>query len=335
MLSLIRRNKVKQLFASQFVLLVLCSFVILLSAGRSTAGATEISWERGPDISLPRGGYFAAWYKGGLVVAGGTYWKDRKKLWTDQVSFYNPSHAKWEEWPSLPRPIAYGVMAQTNGKLYLIGGTGETNLHRDIYRLDGRNWQRIGEAPAAFLYGSATVAGGEIYITGGGTSITDATQVTNQAWAYNPKSGKWRKLPDVPGAPRELHVSGIVGNYLYVFGGYTQRAGESPRNLGDAYRYNITRNEWSQIKDTPEPVRASFGAAVKGGIFMFGGFGTKGLNVVYRYDVRKNDYQAVSKMPLPLMDTKFFFAKGKFYGAAGEDKGGSRFSGLLIGELKN
>jgi N-acetylneuraminic acid mutarotase len=325
---------VKQLIAGQFILMMFCPFVLLQVSGRSTV-ATEISWERGPDISLPRGGYFASWYKGGLVVAGGTYWKDRKKLWTDQVSFYNPSQGKWEEWAPLPCPIAYGVMAQVDGKLYLIGGTDETNLHLDVYRLEGRNWQRIGEAPAAFLYGSATVAGGDIYITGGGTSITDATQVTSQAWAYNPKSGKWRKLPDVPGAPRELHVSGVVGKYLYVFGGYTQRTGESPRNLGDAYRYHIARNEWTQIKDTPEPVRASFGVAVKDGIYMFGGFATKGLNVVYRYDPGKNDYQVISKMPLPLMDTKFFFAKGRFYGATGEDRGGSRFSGLLIGELKN
>ncbi len=324
----------KQLVTIQVLLMMLCPFVTV-PARISSPDGPEISWERGPDIPLPRGGYFAAWYEGGLVLAGGTYWKDRKKLWTDQVSFYDPIRAKWEEWPPFPHPIAYGVMAQVGGKLYVIGGTGETTLYRDVYRLEGKNWQRIGEAPAPFLYGSAVVARGNVYITGGGTSITDATQVTNQAWSYNPKSGKWRQLKEVPGPPRELHVSAVVGNYLYVFGGYTQKTGESPRNLGDAHRYQITKNQWSQIKDTPEPVRASFGAAVNGGVFLFGGFSTKGLNAVYRYDPTGNDYQAVSSMPLPLMDTKFFFAKGRFYGATGEDKGGSRFSGLLIGELKN
>lgn len=297
-----------------------------------SSGITEsIAWKRGPDIPLPRGGYYAAWHQGGLLLAGGTYWKDKKKIWTDRVSFYDPRRGHWEEWAPLPRPLAYGVMALAAGRLYLIGGIDEKVLHHDIYRLEGQKWRRIGEAPAGVIYSSAVSVDSRIYVMGGGTNNNDLTTVTNQAWLYEPKNGRWTKLPAVPGPPRLVHAAAAIDKQIFVFGGLTQKAGEPYRNLDDAHRFDTRTRKWTTIKSLPEAARALWAANAGDYIYLFGGMGEKELDTVYRYDQTRDEYQLVSRMPVALMDTKFFFKDGIFYGATGEDKAASRFSGLLIG----
>ncbi len=302
---------------------------------QSELGLSEtINWVRGPDIPLPRGGYYAAWHKGGLVLAGGTYWKDKKKIWTDLVSYYNPVQGVWREWTPLPKPLAYGVMANVAGNLYLIGGIDETVLHHDIYKYEGEEWRKVGQAPAGVVYASAVTVGSRIFVTGGGTSNNDLTTATNQAWSYDPQSGVWEKLPGVPGPPRLVHAAGVLDKSIYIFGGLTQKSGEPYRNLDDAYKFDTLKKRWTKIRSLPQAARALWATSAGHYIYLFGGMGEKELNTVYRYNPSSDKYELVSQMPLPLMDTKFFYFNGAFYGAAGEDKAASRFSGLLIGHKR-
>jgi N-acetylneuraminic acid mutarotase len=306
----------------------------LYQSPTSTSTVIDIDWSRGPDIPLPRGGYYAAWYKGGLLLAGGTYWRDKKKIWTDRVSFYDPAHRRWEEWNSLPYPLAYGVMAQLAGNLYLIGGIDESVLRHNIYRLKDQKWERIGKAPAGVVYSSAITVDSRIYMMGGGTSNNDLTTVTNQAWSYDPKTGNWQRLEPVPGPPRLLHAATSVGKAIYVFGGLTQKTGEPYRNLDDAHRFDTRSQKWTTIRSLPQAARALWATSAGNDIYLFGGVGAVELNSVYRYGLSRDEYELISRMPLALMDTKFFYHDGAFYGAAGEDKAASRFSGLLIGRFK-
>src|ERR671918_165729 len=93
--------------------LLLLMFLISFISGSSLF--KNISWDRGPDLPLPRNGYYAAWYNDGLLIAGGTYWKNGRKYWTEEVSFYDPAIDTWVKWEPLPRPLAYGGMAQIDG----------------------------------------------------------------------------------------------------------------------------------------------------------------------------------------------------------------------------
>lgn len=297
------------------------------------ADPQTISWSRGVDIPLPRGGYYAAWYQGGLLIAGGTYWKDGKKLWTNSVTHYGPLRKGWVEWPPLPMTLAYGVTAQVNGRLYLIGGMDNEKLSLDVFRLDGRRWTRIGKAPEGSIYGSATVVGKRIYVLGGGDSNTDLTTATNHAWSFEPIIGRWEKLDPFPGKPRVVHAVVALGKSIYLFGGATQSKGEPLIDLDDAYRFDTVTKKWTKLASMPQPSRA-MGAVVAGGaIYLIGGSGPKILDTVYRYQLKSDQYQLVSHLPSPLLDAKFFFHSGRFYGATGEDRPGSRFPGLYIGRL--
>jgi N-acetylneuraminic acid mutarotase len=313
------------------ILIALAASVSLMA---QSANET-ISWSRGPDISLPRGGYFAAWYKGGLWIAGGSYWKNGEKLWTDETSFYDPKSKSWSMLKPIPRRIGYGITAVIGKDLYLLGGAdSEGNLNRDIYRLRAGQWRTVGKSPAGFVFPAFAVIGSKIYVFGGSASATDVTKATNDTWVYNAETHRWSRLEAIPGPPRQIFSSAAIGKTIYVFGGVTQEPGEQFANLDDAYRLDTRTGKWIPLKKLPRPMRAFWAVSDGSFVYLVGGYGDSGLDTVYRYSPLSDSYELVSTLPQPLMDTKFIYNDGIFYGASGEDKPASRFQGLVIGSIK-
>lgn len=307
--------------------------------GASFLGVTmneidSITWSRGPNVPLPRGGYGMAWHEQKLLLVGGTFWRDKKKHWTEEVSSFDPATGEWSQLTPLPRPLAYGAVAPSDDPLYLLGGCDDKRVYRDLYRLKDGKWHRIGEIPEPLVYSAAAVLDGHIYQVAGSYDLNDLTTGTQKSWVYDQDSASWSEGPPVPGPPRLLHVLTAVGDSLYLFGGCTQKTGGELTDLADAYRLRKGGKQWESIKSLPLPIRAAGIAVAKGRIFIFGGYSGKFLDTVYCYDVPRNDYTLISHIPVPLADTKFAFKNGRFYGAAGEDADRSRFPGLLIGELK-
>jgi N-acetylneuraminic acid mutarotase len=306
---------------------------LMISLVLTSHAPGDISWSKGPDIPLPRGGYYAAWHNGGLLLAGGTYWKDKKKHWTDKVSFYDPKLNKWTELKPLPRPLAYGSMVDADGSLYLIGGSDEKNIYRDVYRLDGENWVRISELPRPLVYTNSVSVGSRIYVVGGGGSLSDATQAANSMWMFETRKGDWSKLESIPSPQRVYHTTAAFGTKIFVFGGSTLKPGEDLKNIDSVVAFDTVSGSWKEMKGAPVAARAWWAYPVGAYIYLFGGYSDQFLDRVYRYDPIKDDYSLISTLPLPLADTQFFYSDGVFYGATGEDKMVSRFSGTLIGRL--
>jgi N-acetylneuraminic acid mutarotase len=311
---------------------------LALLLGASLLGVTmndirTILWTRGPDVPLPRGGYGMAWHNQGVVLAGGTFWRNKQKLWTDDVSFFDPKSNQWSGLNPLPRPLAYGVLVEFEGSLHLLGGCDNRQVYRDLLRFADNQWTRIGEIPEPLVYSSAAVLDGKIYQVAGSHDINDLTTGTRRTWVYDPRPGHWSEGPPVPGPPRLLHVLAVLDDSLYLFGGCTQKPGGTLTDLADAYRLPRGARQWESIKSLPLAIRAAGIAVTGGGIYIFGGHGGEFLDEVYRYDPGRNDYTRVSRIPTALADTKYVFGNGHFYGATGEDAGGSRFRGLLVGRF--
>jgi len=318
-----------------FIGLLILSLMICMIFVDPVEGKKEsIIWTRGADIPLPRGGYFAAWYNDGLWLAGGSYWKEGKKLWTDEASFYNPKTKNWSGLKPIPKALGYGATAKAGKDLYLFGGTDAGgNLNRNVYRLRDGNWSEIGESPAGFIYPAYAVVGKKVYIFGGSTSPNDVTKATNDTWIYDTETNKWEKSTPFPGAPRQTFSAVAIGKSIYIFGGVTQKTGEKFYNLDDAYRFYTKTRKWSEIKKMPVAMRAFWAGTDGKSVYLIGGYAEAGLDTIYRYSPSTDSYELVSKLPQSLMDTKFIYNKGKFYGASGEDKLVSRFAGLVIGVL--
>jgi N-acetylneuraminic acid mutarotase len=300
----------------------------------ATVKQQTIEWRRGPDLPLPRGGYYAAWHDGGLWLAGGTYWEGGQKHWSDLVNFYDPHTAEWSRRGVLPRPMAYGAMAKSQGRLYLLGGADADEVYGDIYRLERDAWERVGQMPDPLAYGAVLAVGPHLYVCGGTRSMTDLTQATRAVWRYDVESGDWREQEPMPGAARMLPGSASMGDSVYIFGGCTQSTSEPLRNLGDALRFDSATGRWLALKDLPEATRAWGVAPVGGGLYLCGGYGDHFLDSVYHYDVGSDAYHLVSRLPAGLADCKFFYADGALYAAGGEDAPARRFAGTLIGRVR-
>lgn len=318
-----------------FGLLAICGVFTMTLVSSAQEKTEKIVWERGENIPLARGGYFAEWLDGGLWLAGGSYWKDGQKLWTTEVSHYDPESKKWSTREPLPKAFGYGVTARVGRSLYLLGGVDADGApNKQIYKLTDGKWSVIGMSPGVFIYPAYAVVGKNVYIFGGSPSPSDVTKATADTWIYDTEANVWEKGPPIPGEPRQIFSSAAVGKYIYVFGGVTQKADEEIRNLDNAYRFDTDRKTWSEIGAMPVAMRAFWAGTDGKHVYLLGGYSDAGLDMVYRYNPNEDAYANVSKLPQPLMDTKFIYRNGKFYGASGEDKLASRFEGLVIGTLR-
>lgn len=312
--------------------------LILLSVAAITVGQRvnemRIEWTKGEDIPQPRGGYFVEQQNGGLWLGGGSYWKDGKKLWTSEASFYDIRHGKWSTLEPLPKAFGYGVTGRVGKDLYILGGVdGNGKPNKEIYRLRNGKWKMVGESPEEFIYPAYVTLGHRIYVFGGSSSATDVSCATANAWIFDTRSSKWKSVPAIPGAPRQIFSATVVGKDIFVFGGITQRPGEKPTNLDDAFRFETKSRTWTKIRRMPIAMRAFWASSDGLDVYLFGGYAESGLDTVYRYSPQRDEYELVSRLPQPLMDTKFILLGDSFYGASGEDKLASRFSGIVVGRL--
>src|SRR6185312_7714702 len=98
--------------------------VIILDVGASTTFCfgQEFVWRERAELSLARAGYMAGVIHGKYVIAGGSYWRDKKKQWTDEVHVYDPAHDRWRHCSRLPGPRRDAASVSVGGNLYLFGG---------------------------------------------------------------------------------------------------------------------------------------------------------------------------------------------------------------------
>ena len=330
--------------SSLAIIVVLCAWPLCASGQQQSQVKVKpaqlelkgFSWSTGSAPPLARGGYYAASFRGGIVLAGGTYWKSGEKLWTGRVDFFEPAQKRWTSWPALPRPLAYGAMVRIGDSLYLLGGTHGDQPHQEIYRFRGERWEQVGETPSLLFYTAAVAVDQRVYLLGGGRSIRDLTQATREVWVADRRDFKWRRLPDIPGPERVIHTAAAIDDTIYVFGGCHLEADQPLQNLDDAYRFDTAKRTWRRIQDAPLAVRAWWAQPSAGVVYLFGGYADRFLDHVYQYDPTRDAYTLVSRLPQALCDTKFLLhSDGKFYGISGEDQMASRFNGTLVGETRD
>ncbi len=161
---------------------------------------------------------------------------------TATFNYSREAAAKIAALKPLPEAISSFGAAVADGWLYVYGGhTGQAHDHsRDNLsqhfrriRLDGEGgWEELAAGPG--LQGLAVVAhGGKVYRIGGldarnATGEDEDLHSVDSFASYDPKSGDWTDLTPLP-QPRSSHNAVVVGDTLYVVGGWKlsgDRAGE-------------------------------------------------------------------------------------------------------------
>ena len=198
---------------------------------------TTNSWRQEADLPVSVDHAMAAGYRGRVYVAGG-YGADRGQL----TSLFAFTGDGWTRLAPMPEPRAAGGAAVVNGKLYVAGGTtaGSTRLAGTmlVYDIARDRWTtRRGPTPREHL--GVAALGGRIYAIGGRTAGFD----TNMAMVerFNPRTGRWSRVPKVPGRRGGTGAAG-TGRWIVSVGG------EAPAGtIRTVYRFDVIRRRWSRL----------------------------------------------------------------------------------------
>jgi non-specific serine/threonine protein kinase len=150
-------------------------------------------------------------------------------------------HGHWTPLPSMPAPRAAAGAAIVGGKLYVVGGVeAPGRLARDAFAFDFETarWTTFrGPRPREHL--GAAALGGRVYVVAGRTGGLDTNQDIVEA--FDPRSGRWRAIPRVPGKRGGTAAAAIGGRLLSA-------GGEEPGGtIRTVYAYSPSTRRWTQL----------------------------------------------------------------------------------------
>ena len=255
-----------------------CSFALHLAFALfpCTSFASE-SWETIPSIGKPTARHEAAFvgFEGKMYLIGGRR--------VNPVDVFDPSNNRWSAKSATPLELHHFQAVTFADRIYLMGAmTGpypkEKPLEQIVaYEPKSDKFELLHKIPADRRRGGAgaVVYQDKIYLVGG---ITNGHIDGYQPWldAYDPKSGRWRKLPDAPHA-RDHFQAVVIGDRLYAAGGRTtSQATKEVFNLTveSIDIFDFKSGKWLPPKECPKlptPRAGNMAIAVDGKLVIGGG----------------------------------------------------------------
>lgn len=206
-----------------------------------------------------------------------------------------------------------GLAAAIDGKIYLFGGTGASNVmlgDLQCYTPETDTWETkaSGPVPRRDCFGGAF--NGKLYIHGGYNAVYGGA--LKDTWCYDTATDVWTQKSNSPVA-RLNGSSGMLS---------TGRLVVSSGVVGNAYAdttflYNVLNDTWSQAASFTQGGR-QYGAGVGDGqkFYCYGGLGPTGYaNDFLCYDSADNSWKNLNAPPgmVDAFAGKMFVYKGKIY----------------------
>jgi N-acetylneuraminic acid mutarotase len=194
-------------------------------------------------------------------------------------------------YPKIPETVTSFGGAVANNSLYIYGGhTGRAHEYyseaqaNTLWRLDLKNpkaWESLGNGPR--LQGLAMVAhAGKIYRIGGFTAKNNEGE-EKDLWSqagvacFDPATKQWQDLPPLP-EPRSSFDAAVLGDQIYVIGGWSMLGGGETTWLKTAYVLDLSETplQWKSLPEPPFQRRALSVAAHDGKVYAIGGMQESG-----------------------------------------------------------
>lgn len=302
-------------------LVIMFAAVAFLAA---TAVAQELKWREMAELPRPVAGYMSGVVHGKYIVAGGSYWENKQKQWSNLVQAFDPATNQWTNLAPLPAKRSDAASVTLGDDFYCFGGGSGTEVLADALVLHNGKWSRVPDAdlPQARLYAVSVSSGGWIYMLGGIGKAGDYKTMGSEFWRWRPGMKKWEVLQPLPGPGRISHAMVVVDRDIYVLGGATT-GGQDVENLKDAYRYDTRSGKWTKLPDLSVANRAWWAVAVGHRALVVGGYTDRYVDTVYWFDP-KHGLTPAEPLPHTLADAKFFRIGNQVVGSGGEAGPGIR-----------
>lgn len=249
-----------------------------------------------------------------LVCIRETADKESKKPMSQAPTPSKTSTAADNRLPDLPQALTSFGAAILDGALYVYGGHHGTPHHYSqagqsgkLLRLDlskPAGWKELASGPK--LQGLAMVAhGGKLYRVGG-FMARNAESEKQDLWsvadfaAYDPRTSQWKELPAMP-APRSSFDAALVGDTLYVAGGWDLRGDKDTVWLDTALAINLAQEPlaWIELPKPPFQRRALSVGVLEGKVYVLGGMKPDGkiTRETAIYDPARREWSAGPILP--------------------------------------
>jgi N-acetylneuraminic acid mutarotase len=269
---------------------------------------SEFPWKAKSPMPTPRLGFSSATINGLIYIIGG---RDATAPITPKpvvstVEIYDPATDTWSTGPSLLIKLANQMTITASGKIYAIGGEGESLESDAVQEFDpvSKSWALKNNMPDQRASAAVSVNNGFIYISGGrGPGV----QLNSLIW-YDPVKDVWSA-----GSPltqsREGPGGVAIDDQILVYGGYNSTYIPDAGYLKSLESYNTAMDTWSPRADGNP--RRDFGVAVYNNLmYAFGG-----NNVVRLLDWVNAYDNAIDKwLPKTPMPTSLNFVRAETVG---------------------
>jgi N-acetylneuraminic acid mutarotase len=232
---------------------------------------------------------------------------------------------EWGSRAGLLEPNSEFALAESNGKLYVLGGypaSRQTVRTVQVYDIASNSWTLGPQLPQQNNHGMATSVNGKIYLIGGQTQADDppgSNSYVNTVYELDPARGTWVAKATMPTA-RSSGVAVVHDGKIYVAGG-------RPPREGDFAVYDPATDRWEALPSLPTPRNHFTGAAINGRIHLVGGriglgLGTSLTAVHEVFDPQTRTWTTAAPMLRARSGMNGVVARGCFHVWGGEGPGG-------------
>jgi hypothetical protein len=200
---------------------------------------------------------------------------------TAAIYRYDTQQDRWSKLTSLPDgPRGGAGVAVIGDKLYVAGGartkagvgTSTTIPSLEIFDLKSGGWSHGPNLPTPRTHVSGIAVGGYFYVLGGSNVVGFRGKNLPTVERYNPRSGKWEKLPDMPRVHWAFAAVEVDGK-IVVIGGVA-KGGLVPGLGGLAPQVDMldpARRHWSTLPGMRTPRHHLAAVSLRNRIYAFDG----------------------------------------------------------------
>ncbi len=179
---------------------------------------------------------------------------------------------RWLALPDLPEARAAGTAVALDGRLYVAGGVAPGGLAGAmlVYDPTARRWSTAPGPPTRREHLGGAGYGGRVYTVGGrARGRGDFTA----AEAFNPGTGQWVRLPDLPTRRGGLAAAATGNGFVVAVGG------EATTTFEEAETFDARVGAWSSLPPLPTPRHGLGVVAVGTVLYALAGGPRPGLHV--------------------------------------------------------
>jgi serine/threonine protein kinase/N-acetylneuraminic acid mutarotase len=217
------------------------------------------AWQAQPPLPTPLHHATATTYRGEMVVIGGA----TDELANASNKVYALRGGTWVELPSLTHARAASAAAVVGDKLVVTGGQNAKQLVAQTEVFDGQSWKDAADLPTPREHLAAVSDGTYVYTVGGRFLSADKNSAAFER--FDPQSGQWTKLVDMP-TPRGSYGAAFIDGRIVALGGE-----EPTQVLATAEMYDIAEGKWIALPPMPTARHGEAVAAVGNTVYAIGG----------------------------------------------------------------